>query len=284
MKNPLPLVLMLLVGVLCAVMFFSTRHAETINQPATIESAPQADANDPNPYKFEAIPPRVTSPDDEQPIPTVTASNDGYDVIRKSFVSVEMHNFAGSGVIVRPGIVVTNAHVVYDEDGDLRSRSIRVRLTDGSSKRATVIGYSATYDVAVLSIDDNFGTPAQLATEDAYVGQRILAVGNPPSGARQVYGNVLELDLPVMHRYVPDRTNQPVNMFVVTNRVVHGYSGGPMVDASTGVVYGITVGQVQYYNDPETGERKRVRPYAGAAMHISDVMAEVDRILADNDA
>ena len=172
----------------------------------------------------------------------------------------------------------------YDEDGDLRSRSIRVRLTDGSSKRATVIGYSATYDVAVLSIDDNFGTPAQLATEDAYVGQRILAVGNPPSGARQVYGNVLELDLPVMHRYVPDRTNQPVNMFVVTNRVVHGYSGGPMVDASTGVVYGITVGQVQYYNDPETGERKRVRPYAGAAMHISDVMTEVDRILADNDA
>lgn len=280
------LILTLLVLGFGALLYVAT-PATNITSETTIESAPVPVEGDPNPYDYAPIPARSTTIDAETaaslPI-TLISNSEGYDVLSPSYVRVQMDGFAGSGVIVRPGVVVTNAHVVIAPNGDLRADRLTVRLLNGRSTTARLVDYSRTYDIAVLEIDEDFGTPAQLATQPPLVGTRIIAVGNPSQGSRTAYGTVLELDLPVTHRYAPDRTRTPVNMIVVTNRVVPGYSGGPMADAETGVVYAITVGQVKYYNDPETGERKRVRPYAGAGIHITEVMAEVDRILdaADN--
>lgn len=270
--NGFRITLGLLALVLIVIAFISFNTSDTTAPQVT----PVATEN---PYEFEILPPRVQNPDAEPPLPIIPADNGAYEQIKPSFVKVESSSYSGSGVIVRAGLIVTNAHVVLSHNGRPHA-NLRVELLNGRSTQARVVAYSTTYDLAVLAVDSNFGTPATLATERVYVGQRLLAVGNPSRGTTMKYGTVLALELPIHHDFIVGRTADNVNMLVTTNRVVEGYSGGPMVDGTTGIVYGITVGQVRYYNDPETGERIRIEPYAGAAMHINEVMAEVDRLLA----
>ena len=59
----------------------------------------------------------------------------------------------GSGFVVGPGLVVTNAHVVAGEDETIVERS------DGSEVRAEVVAFDPNRDLAVLRADD-LGRPA----------------------------------------------------------------------------------------------------------------------------
>ena len=54
----------------------------------------------------------------------------------------------GSGFVVGPGLVVTNAHVVAGEDETVVQRS------DGSEVRAAVVAFDPNRDLAVLRADD----------------------------------------------------------------------------------------------------------------------------------
>jgi S1-C subfamily serine protease len=80
----------------------------------------------------------------------------------------------------RPGVVVTNYHVVRG------AAAIRVALYDQSTYNATLVGADPEKDVAVLQLQGL--TPARAAalrpvvlgsSSDLAVGQRVLAIGNP---------------------------------------------------------------------------------------------------------
>src|SRR5207253_5155649 len=81
----------------------------------------------------------------------------------------------GSGFIVRPdGYILTNFHVVEGAD------HVEVKLRDGRSFPATVVGTDEKTDIAVIKIDAKDLPVVQLADSDAVrVGQFAFAIGAP---------------------------------------------------------------------------------------------------------
>lgn len=81
----------------------------------------------------------------------------------------------GSGFFVRPdGYILTNNHVVEGAD------KIEVKLKDGRSFQAKVIGVDDRTDIAVIKIDAAGVPTVQLAnSDDVKVGQLVCAIGAP---------------------------------------------------------------------------------------------------------
>ena len=74
------------------------------------------------------------------------------------------------------GDIVTNEHVV---DG---ASSVRVKFSDGSTYKATVVGSDTATDIAVLHIDAPSSKLVPLALADSSkvaVGDGVVAIGNP---------------------------------------------------------------------------------------------------------
>ena len=64
--------------------------------------------------------------------------------VSPSVVTVVRDGGVGSGVVLRPDIVVTNAHVVGEE------RYVTITFVDGESSLGTVVGTDAVTDLAVV--------------------------------------------------------------------------------------------------------------------------------------
>src|SRR5215207_772395 len=82
----------------------------------------------------------------------------------------------GSAVVITPdGFLLTSAHVVASTDG-----SGRAGFADGSEHEFTVVGSDPLSDLAVLRLDTNGLTAAQLGdAERLRVGQLVVAIGSP---------------------------------------------------------------------------------------------------------
>lgn len=110
------------------------------------------------------------------------------DVVGKvgsSVVAVDARpRFGSSGVIWRPGIVVTAEHTVRREE------EITVTLPDGKSVAATVAGSDPGSDLTVLRVDGAAGGPVTVAGEPA-PGNLALSIGrSPDSGVNATMGIV----------------------------------------------------------------------------------------------
>jgi len=81
----------------------------------------------------------------------------------------------GSGVILRSdGYILTNNHVVHE------ASRIDVRLKDGKSYPATLVGADSATDLAMLKIERRGLPQAEFASsEAARVGQFVIAIGSP---------------------------------------------------------------------------------------------------------
>lgn len=82
---------------------------------------------------------------------------------------------AGSGVILtEDGYIVTNHHVI---DG---ASTIKVRLSNGQTYTAELVGTDSKTDLAVLKISATNLSPAKLAdSSKVKVGNFVIAIGNP---------------------------------------------------------------------------------------------------------
>ncbi|MEB3230425.1 MAG: HhoA/HhoB/HtrA family serine endopeptidase [Leptolyngbyaceae bacterium] len=139
----------------------------------------------------------------------------------------------GSGVIIDPdGIVLTNAHVVADAD------TVTIRLKDGRTFDATVLGVDSLTDLAVVKVSTTAPLPvAALADSDqVQVGDWAIAVGNPLGLDNTVtLGIVSTLNRSSAMVGIPDKRLD----FIQTDAAINpGNSGGPLLNAS-GEVIGI---------------------------------------------
>ncbi len=82
---------------------------------------------------------------------------------------------AGSGVIISSdGYIVTNNHVIEG------ARKVTVRLKNGESYQATVLGRDQATDLALIKITAAGLTPAVMGDSDILrVGEPVVAIGNP---------------------------------------------------------------------------------------------------------
>jgi S1-C subfamily serine protease len=131
----------------------------------------------------------------------------------------------GSGWVVAPGIVVTNAHVVAGEDD-----TVVVPIAGHPRLSATAIAYDRRNDVAILRVA-GLAAPS-LRLVDPTPGKAVAILGYPENGPFDAEpGRVGETSavLPRPGKQLPSLITSLAGL------VRHGNSGGPAVDA-TGAV------------------------------------------------
>ena len=144
----------------------------------------------------------------------------------------------GSGfVIASDGYILTNNHVIAE--AVTSGGKILVRLQDGSSYDADVIGREVSYDLAVLRISNKRLTALQFGdSEKVAVGDPVLAIGSPLG----LSGTVTLGIISAKDRAVTAGESQSESSFInalQTDAAINpGNSGGPLVDA-TGAVIGV---------------------------------------------
>jgi putative serine protease PepD len=99
-----------------------------------------------------------------------------------SVVSITAEGQAGTGqgsgvVLSSDGLILTNNHVVVGAGDD---SDLSVTLPDGSSSDAELVGRDPATDLAVVRVDADDLTPADLGSSaDLSVGDTVLAIGSP---------------------------------------------------------------------------------------------------------
>ena len=133
----------------------------------------------------------------------------------------------GSGFIVDPsGFIVTNDHVVEDED------ELTVKLSDGSEHRARVAGRDPKTDIALIKIDVERRLPVvRLGDSSALeVGEWVLAIGNPFGLEHTVTSGIVS----AKGRRIGAG---PYDNFIQTDASINpGNSGGPLINLRGEVV------------------------------------------------
>jgi serine protease Do len=137
---------------------------------------------------------------------------------------------SGSGFIIdEDGRILTNHHVVDGAD------RIQVRLSDGRTARARVIGTDADADVALIKIDGEANLPvARLGDSSTLrMGDWVCAIGSPFGYEHTVTAGVVSF----LGRKLFDAS---LDDYIQTDAAINlGNSGGPLVNAR-GEVVGIT--------------------------------------------
>jgi S1-C subfamily serine protease len=136
----------------------------------------------------------------------------------------------GSGWVVEPGVVVTNAHVVAGQDD---TRVLRGGVEPGLDAQAVV--FDTRNDLAVLRVDGLEAPSLELA-RDSRSGTSAAILGFPLNGPYDVRPGRLGATREVVSQDAYGRG--PVRREIVALRgaVRSGNSGGPMVDGAGRVV------------------------------------------------
>ena len=81
----------------------------------------------------------------------------------------------GSGFLITPNIIATNFHVIENS----YSGYVKFVNKDEIYEIDGVVGYDSSYDLALIKIRDNDGTPLPLKSPNVDIGQKVFAIGNP---------------------------------------------------------------------------------------------------------
>lgn len=133
------------------------------------------------------------------------------------------------------GHVVTNHHVLMVEDPGtgiprFETENIRVKLADGQTYKARLIGRSLAYDVAVLHVFAPLKDLKPLPvgrSSTLVVGQSVLALGNPFGLDHTLTSGIVS----ALDREIPTAYGTSVRGVIQTDAAINpGNSGGPMLD------------------------------------------------------
>lgn len=162
-------------------------------------------------------------------------------VHQKTFLGVQQGVSAGSGFIVRSdGLVVTNAHVVAQSEGN-----IKVNMNDGRQTSAKLVAMDRYSDIALLKLNKVSGDlpVAKIGSSSKLLpGDFVVALGSPLNLSNSVTAGIVsavarhgsEIGI-VQHRAEYIQTDASINV---------GNSGGPLVDLE-GRVIGINTMKAQ---------------------------------------
>jgi len=210
----------------------TSNSTESTAEPSTESTVPEWTVPSENSQLTQPLPDITSVVTAAMPsVVSVTTEMTVYDI----FNEAHKQTSAGSGFLIHSeegdeGYIVTNNHVVQ------AAKSVRVKLSDGRSFPADVVGTDTLTDLAVLKIDATELPYAHLGNSDALaIGDWAVAIGNAlGEGISATHGIVSRLDVEIsVHGNVLRgliQTDAPINP---------GNSGGPLVSIS-GEVIGIT--------------------------------------------
>jgi len=139
------------------------------------------------------------------------------------------HRGAGSGFIIDvDGSILTNNHVID------RADRITVKLSDGRTLRARVVGADPDTDIALIKVDGQTGLPVAPLGDSSTLrmGEWVCAIGNPLGYEHSVTVGVVSF----LGRKLFDAS---LDNYIQTDAAINfGNSGGPLIN-SRGEVIGI---------------------------------------------
>ena len=206
---------------------------------------------------------RVPQSEVESPDPALQSSPVVHNA-QESVVKVVGHAqqcqrlLQGTGFVVAPDTIMTNAHVVAGTDSvDL--------LTNQGKVKAQVTYYNPSTDIALLKTSNFDAAPLPWAEQVAEHGQDVIVLGYPMGG------NYTASPARVRDNFVVSGPNIYANQRVereaysLRGHVVQGNSGGPLVDTN-GHVLGLVFGADM--NETDTGY---ALTKAEVMKHVQDV-------------
>jgi S1-C subfamily serine protease len=134
----------------------------------------------------------------------------------------------GTGWVVEPGVVVTNAHVVAGEPETVLQRP------DGSEVDATLVAFDPERDLAVLSSPD-LGLAA-LPVGDSAIDQRGAVFGHPGGGPLELSPFVTRQRIDAVGTDIYGDPGTERDVLVLASALAPGDSGSPLVDTAGQVV------------------------------------------------
>jgi S1-C subfamily serine protease len=159
------------------------------------------------------------------------ATIDLVETVAKSVVAVHGREWGqASGIIVKPGIVVT-AEEALDKD-----EKIEVTLPDGSNVKATLVGRDPSTDVAVLRFEGGDATVAAPAAATPKAGSLVISVGRNGKDSVVALGAVAYAG-PSWRSSQGGLIDRMIRVDIVLARAAEG---GPLVDAE-GKLVGMAV-------------------------------------------
>jgi S1-C subfamily serine protease len=149
----------------------------------------------------------------------------------------------GSGFVVAPNRVMSNAHVVAG------SESVTVEA-DGKTYDATVVSYDPNADISILDVPGLPSPPLQFDMQEAPTGTDAVVMGYPGGGEFTAtpgrIREIIQLNGPDIYH----TTTVTREVYTIRGTVRQGNSGGPLIDKDgkvLGVVFGAAV------DDADTG-------------------------------
>ena len=156
-----------------------------------------------------------------------TQLSSAVDTASASIVSIyARRRIPSSGVIWRDGVVVSASHTVR------RDEEIPVTLPNGDSTTARVAGRDPATDLIALRVDSASSIKTAADEDSAKVGAIVLAAGRPGRNVTASFGIISA---------IADGWRSPygrrVEKLLKLNLSVYdGFSGGPLIDPSGGVI------------------------------------------------
>ena len=164
----------------------------------------------------------------------ITSTTIRVDIFRQLAVPVEAGS--GSGAILDDkGHIVTNFHVI---EPSVQRGELIVTLADKSQLKATIVGFDASSDLAVIKIDLPADKPPVIplgTSKDLVVGQKVLAIGNPFGYERTLTTGIIS----ATGRSIQAENGRVIRDIIQTDAAINsGNSGGPLLN-SRGEMIGI---------------------------------------------
>ncbi len=179
---------------------------------------------------------------------------------------------AATGIVLSPsGLVLTNNHVV-DQASTIKATD----LGNGRTYSATVLGYDASRDVALIQLQGASGLETATLGNSAQitVGEPVVGIGNAgglggtPSAAG---GKVTALDRQITVSSEAGGVSQRLSGLIETNAAIQrGDSGGPLVDSAGRVIGVNTAASSSFSSNGMSGQ--------GFAVPINAAIAVVTQI------
>ena len=153
------------------------------------------------------------------------------NVIRSVVTIRTSAGFQGTGFIISDeGYIVTNAHVLADEFGNLAG-SIQAITFEQNTRNAEFIGFNDELDIALLKISGDYNSLKLSDSNDVQIGEKVIAIGNPLG----LQFSVSEGIVSAVHRIGING----IDAYIQTDAALNpGNSGGPLINKQ-GEVIGI---------------------------------------------
>jgi len=174
-------------------------------------------------------------PPDPQVASTPAVAAAGESILKvRSVAESCARRMEGTGFVIGPGKVMTNAHVVAGSD----QAGVEV---DGKTLDATVVLYDSQRDLAVLDVPDLTAAPLVFASRPAEPGADAIVAGYPLDGPYTLTPARVRALIQLRGPNIYSNDTVTREVYTLRSQVRPGNSGGPLL-APDGTVLGVIFG------------------------------------------